>query len=202
MDDTKSKTNATKKTSYLPSNIITKIRMIFCDEIRALHPRLILISFITGIIPYYTGTRLRTHILKVAGITIGRGTFIMGTPHMHGFGDIRRRLRIGHDAVINVNCFFDLNAPIVIGNHAALGHEVMLITSSHQIGDKKHRAGQLRTAPITIGDGAWIGSRSTILPGITIGAGSIVASGSVVTKDVLPHTLVGGVPARVIRDID
>jgi|APCry1669189070_1035195.scaffolds.fasta_scaffold00001_24 maltose O-acetyltransferase len=202
MDDTKFKTKATKKTSYSFIDIITKIRMVFFDEIRTFQPRFIFINFITKIIPYYTGTRLRTYILKVAGINIGHGTFIMGTPHMHGFGDIRRRLRIGHDAVININCFFDLNAPIVIGNHAALGHEVMLITSSHQIGDKDHRAGHLRTAPITIEDGAWIGSRSTILPGITIGAGSIVAAGSVVTKDVLPHTLVGGVPARMIRNID
>jgi maltose O-acetyltransferase len=82
-----------------------------------------------------------------------------------------------------------------------LGHEVMLMTSSHEIGSDEHRAGPLYTAPITIKDGVWIGSRSVVLPGVTVGAGSVVAAGAIVTKDVPPHTLVGGVPARIIREI-
>jgi len=64
------------------------------------------------------------------------------------------------------------------------------------------RAANLETAPIVLQDGAWIGAGATILPGVTVGSGSIVAAGAVVTKDVLPNTLVGGVPARHIRDLD
>ncbi len=191
-----------KKIAHEPTGLTTKIRTVIREEISEFHPRMILVRSITGIIPSYAGIRLRRHILKLAGIDIGRGTIVMGTPHMHGLGDIRRRLHIGCDVVINVNCFFDLNASITIGDHAALGHEVMLMTSSHHIGGREHRAGQLSIAPVTIEDGAWIGARSTVLPGVTIGAGSVVAAGAMVTKDVPPHTLVGGVPARVIRVID
>ncbi|MBV4357845.1 hypothetical protein KTO63_11845 [Parasegetibacter sp. MAH-26] len=59
----------------------------------------------------------------------------------------------------------------------------------------------MKKAPITIEDGAWIGSRVTILPGVTIGEKSIIAAGAVVTKDVEPYTLVGGVPAKIIKHL-
>jgi maltose O-acetyltransferase len=63
------------------------------------------------------------------------------------------------------------------------------------------RAGDLKAEPVTIGDGAWIGARATILPGVTIGGGAVVAAGSVVTRDLPANVLAGGVPARVIREL-
>jgi maltose O-acetyltransferase len=176
--------------------------MVIREEAGALHPRFILMNLIGSLIPHYVGARLRRGLLKRAGIVVGRGTIIMGMPRMHGAGDIRHRLHIGGNVVINVGCFFDLNAPVTIGDHVALGHEVMILTSSHRIGSEEHRAGPLYTAPVTIKDGAWIGSRSIVLPGVTVGAGSVVGAGAIVTKDVPPRTLAGGVPARVIRVID
>jgi maltose O-acetyltransferase len=125
----------------------------------------------------------------------------MGTPRLYGPGKVLQQLRIGDHTIINIGCVFDLNGKIIIGDHVGVGHEVMLLTSSHQIGGTIHRAGPLFTAPITIEDGAWIGARSVVMPGITIGAGSIVGAGAIVTKDVPPNTMVGGVPARVIRII-
>ncbi|NTU65300.1 MAG: hypothetical protein HGB05_18340 [Chloroflexi bacterium] len=64
------------------------------------------------------------------------------------------------------------------------------------------RAGATFSAPVTIQDGTWLGARCIVLPGVTVGRGSVVGAGSVVTKDVPPNTLVGGVPAKVIRSIN
>lgn len=197
-----SKTDVTKQTLYEDNELRAKIGLVLREELGSFHPRLRLITLITGLIPHYVGARLRRRILKVAGIKIGLGTTLMGTPYMYGFGDILRRLHIGSHVVINIGCIFDLNAPIHIGDHVALGHEVLLMTSSHHIGCATHRAGSIYTAPVMIEDGAWIGSRSVVLPGVTIGVGSVIGAGAIVTKDVPPHTLVGGVPARVIRVID
>ncbi|NNJ11086.1 acyltransferase [Chloroflexales bacterium ZM16-3] len=201
MDNTEK--NLTRSDDLTPTahEIITKIGQILHEELSPLQPRLILIRFMTSLIPRYAGTRLRAHILRAAGIQIGHGSILMGTPLLYGEGKIIRQLHIGGYTVINIGCVFDLSGPIMIGDHVAIGHEVMFLTSSHQIDKAIHRAGPLFTAPITIEDGAWIGARSVVMPGITIGAGSIVGAGAIVTKDVPPNTMVGGVPARVIRTI-
>lgn len=86
-------------------------------------------------------------------------------------------------------------AKITIGTKVAISREAFICTASHDI-LKANRP--LTTAPITICDGVWIGARATILPGVTIGEGAVVAANAVVTKDVEPWTVVGGNPARVI----
>ncbi|MBX0328820.1 acyltransferase [Oscillochloris sp. ZM17-4] len=157
---------------------------------------------ITSLIPRYTGIRARARILKVFGIHVGHGSTIMGTPFLYGSGDIYHRLCIGDNVVINIGCTFELNEHINIGDHVAIGHEVMILTSSHHIDQTVHRAGPLFTAPVCIENGAWIGARSVIMPGVTVGSGSVVGAGAIVTKNVPPNTLVGGVPARMIRAIN
>ncbi len=78
----------------------------------------------------------------------------------------------------------------------------MLITSTHEIGPHQYRAGKDTTRPITIGDGVWIGARAVVLPGVTIGNGSIVAAGAVVNRPVGSNVLVAGVPARFVKHLD
>ena len=85
---------------------------------------------------------------------------------------------------------------ITIGTKVAISREAFICTASHDI-TKANRL--LVTAPITIGDGVWIGARAIILPGVTIGEGAIVAAGAVVTKDVEPWSVVGGNPAKFIK---
>lgn len=87
---------------------------------------------------------------------------------------------------------------ITIGNGVFIAEGVLIRDSDGHniISDKSHR----NKAPIVIGNHVWIGSRATILKGVTIGDGAIIAAGAVVTKDVPPKTLVGGVPAKVIRE--
>ena len=80
-----------------------------------------------------------------------------------------------------------------------IGHNVVLATLNHE--ENPEKRGNLIPAPIKIGNDVWIGSNATILSGVTVGSGAIVAAGAVVTKDVEPNTVVGGVPAKYIRDI-
>jgi maltose O-acetyltransferase len=82
-----------------------------------------------------------------------------------------------------------------------LGHAVTLLTIDHEIGNAYKRCGLSHSGPIVIGNGVWIASNAVILPGVTVGDGAVVAAGAVVTKDVAPNTLVGGVPARAIREL-
>ena len=75
----------------------------------------------------------------------------------------------------------------------------MILTSTHELDIKEHRAGRLQLSPVNVGDGVWIGARAIILPGVTIGAGAVVNPGAVVNKDVAPQTRVGGTPAVPIE---
>jgi acetyltransferase-like isoleucine patch superfamily enzyme len=81
-----------------------------------------------------------------------------------------------------------------------IAHKVNLITAGHPVEPDQRRA-YLTAEPITIETNVWIGAAATILPGVNVGAGSVVGAGAVVTHDVPPATLVAGVPARVIRDL-
>ncbi|WP_301844410.1 acyltransferase [Rhodococcus pyridinivorans] len=109
------------------------------------------------------------------------------------------KVSIGRRSSVNYRCLFDNRAPVTIGANVGIGAEVQFITSGHETDDPICRAGKGYTAPIIIEDGVWIGSRATILAGVTVGAGAIVAAGAVVNRDVPPHTLCGGIPARVLK---
>jgi len=180
---------------------VSNLPRVISEEIGQLHPRWFLAQFLITFLPDYTSTRIRTQILRMAGFKIGRGTTFWGKPYISGGGDLVQRLVIGEDCGINIHCLFDLGTSITLGKGVHLGHAVMLLTTSHEIGPSTQRAGPATTAPISIGDGVWIGSRSLILPGITMGTGAVVASGSVVTKDVAANTLVAGVPAKQVRHL-
>ena len=99
---------------------------------------------------------------------------------------------------MNFNSTIRCRDKITIGNHVYIAEEVLIRDSDDHdiISDKSH----ISKKPINIGNHVWIGSRATILKGVTIGDGAIIAAGAVVTKDVPPNTLVGGVPARVIKE--
>ena len=109
-------------------------------------------------------------------------------------------IRVGRNVFINQNCtFYDLGG-LDIADDVMIGPNVSLITSGHPLEPSQRRA--FTTAkPIAIERNVWIGAGATIIGGVTVGENSVVAAGSVVTKNVPPSTLVGGNPARVIRSI-
>ena len=109
-----------------------------------------------------------------------------------------RNISIGHHTNINPNCLLDgRNAKLSIGNYVDIAPEVMVWTLEH---DPASPYFESPSGDVIIGDYAWIASRAIVLPGVEIGEGAVVAAGSVVTKDVLPFTIVGGVPARAIGE--
>jgi maltose O-acetyltransferase len=190
--------------SPFKKNRITKMRNLgqaAIDETEGLHWRLMLAQLLMAPLPPYAGSRLRARLLTLAGFDIGKGTVVWGRIMLTGSGNLYQRLHIGEACWLNEGCHLDLSAPIHIGNRVALGHQVLLMTSTHEIGSPVRRAGEFVTRPIRIEDGAWLGSRCTILPGVSIGEGAIVAAGAMVTKDVLANTIVAGVPAAVVKQL-
>ena len=105
----------------------------------------------------------------------------------------------GKDVFINSGCHFQDQGGIIIEDGSFIGHNVVLATINHDLDPTNNRKN--RYAPITIESHVWIGSNATILPGVTIGEWAAVAAGAVVIKDVLPYTVVGGVPARVLKTV-
>ncbi len=130
--------------------------------------------------------------MRLAGFDIGYGSAFWGWPTVVGPADRRSRLHIGEHCGFNVRCFFDLEDEIRFGNQVSVGHEVMFLTHTHRVGLPAQRAGERVTAPSVVHDGAWLGARSTILPGVTIGAGAVIGASVVVAEDVPEHTLFMG----------
>ncbi|VXC55325.1 conserved hypothetical protein [Sphingomonas sp. 8AM] len=138
--------------------------------------------------PY--SSRMRAYIYRGLSLYFGTAPSIKGGCRINGFG-----LRIGNRVFINRSCYFDLSAPISLGDNVVVGHHTQFVTADHDDGGPERRAGPVKRQSIVVEDGAWIGCRCVILPGVTIGHGSIVAAGSIVRKDVPPNTKVAGVPA-------
>lgn len=112
-----------------------------------------------------------------------------------------RRVRIGCGTFINRGCLFNTPAPVTLGEKVNVAMGVMFITGSHELAPMPRRAGEQTSAPIQVGDGAWIGARVTVLGGVTIGSGAVIAAGAVVTEDCKPDALYAGVPARWVRNL-
>lgn len=143
--------------------------------------------------------RFRRWYYRRMGIRIGRNTTI----NMNQYILTPQSLAIGDDCHINRGCLLDARGYLEIGNNVSISYGVKLMTGSHDSSDSRFPGKYL---PIRIGDNAWIGVNATVLQNVKIGEGAVVAAGAVVTKDVAPYTIVGGVPAKVIgernKDID
>lgn len=113
--------------------------------------------------------------------------------------DCGKNIHVGKNVFINMGCKFQDQGGIYIGDGTLIGHNVVLATLNHA--KSPNDRGTMVPAPIHIGKHVWIGSNATVLPGVTIGDGAIVAAGAVVTRDVPENTIVGGVPASVMRHL-
>ena len=115
------------------------------------------------------------------------------------YTDCGKNIKIGKNVFINSGCRFQDQGGITIDDGALIGHNAVLATLNHNPDAEKRD--NLLPAPIHIGKRVWLGANVTVLPGVTIGDNAIVAAGAVVTKDVQPNTVVGGLPAKVIKHI-
>ncbi|HIW90986.1 MAG TPA: sugar O-acetyltransferase [Candidatus Corynebacterium avicola] len=113
--------------------------------------------------------------------------------------DFGRNIRFGRNVFVNSGCRFQDQGGLTIGDGALIGHNTVIATLNHAM-DPARRA-DLEPAPVVIGEDVWIGSNSTITPGVTIGDGVVIGAGSVVTKDIPAGMVAVGSPARVIREV-
>ncbi|MDE6579116.1 MAG: sugar O-acetyltransferase [Ruminiclostridium sp.] len=144
---------------------------------------------------YHTPEEIREIMGRLTGRKID-GTFRLFPPFYTDFG---KNIKIGKDIFINSGCHFQDQGGIDIGDGALIGHNVVLATINHDLDPAMKRANHY--APIKIGKHVWIGSNVTVLQGVEIGDWAVVAAGAVVTRDVPPLTVVGGVPAKVLKTI-
>ncbi len=130
---------------------------------------------------------------RLFGMSIGRGSTVYRTP------EIRKpsRIEIGHNTVIGTGAVLDGRGGLRIGDNVNLSSGVWVWTMQH---DKDSADFAAEAAPVVIGNRAWLSCRTTILPGVTIGDGAVVCAGAVVTSDVAPYAVVGGVPAKPIGE--
>lgn len=155
-----------------------------------LHGFKFLSLLIIGRVPSHVARKM---LYRSMGMKIGRNsTVYMGAEVRHPAA-----ITVGDNTIIGHDAILDGRHGIHIGNNVNFSTGVWIWTVQHDHNDPDFRD---VGGPVVIGDNAWVSCRTVILPGVTIGEGAVVAAGAVVTKDVQPYTVVGGVPAKKIAD--
>lgn len=144
-------------------------------------------------IGYVPSHHIRRFFYRLFGIKIRRSSTI----HMGARFYDPRNISIGEDSIIGERVVLDGRAKLIIGSHVDIASEVMIYNSEHDVDSEDFHA---LSSEVVIGDYVFIGPRAIILPGITVGEGAVIAAGAVVTKNVAPYEIAGGVPAKVIRE--
>lgn len=145
---------------------------------------------LVGKIPCHISRRF---FYRLSGIKIGKGSTI----HMYARFYEPKNIEIGQDTIIGEFAVLDGRDKLKIGNHVDIASEVMIYNSEHNINDTDFKT---LNGKVIIEDYVFVGPRAIILPGITISKGVVVAAGAIVTKDVPPYAIVGGIPAQIIGE--
>lgn len=115
--------------------------------------------------------------------------------------DNGRNIHVGENFLVNYNVTILDIAPVKIGDYVMIGPNTLITTVNHPLSPRKRRQHIGQAKPVTIGRDVWIGGNCTILPGVTIGNNVVIAAGAVVTKDIPDNCVAGGIPAKVIREL-
>jgi maltose O-acetyltransferase len=153
-------------------------------------------NHIVGHIPFFA-VRMWWY-RHIVGVQTGRDSSVCMGCYWYFYRPLGRNpqpMILGDNTIINRRCTLDGRGGLRLGNNVSISPEVMFITSQHLKDDPDFG---VEDRPIVIEDYAWVGSRATLLPGVTIGKGAVVAACAVVARDVPPFTVVGGIPAKVI----
>jgi acetyltransferase-like isoleucine patch superfamily enzyme len=145
---------------------------------------------------YRTPAEVRALFERLIGAPVDSSFWLL-PPFYTDFG---QNIRVGKDVFINHCCEFMDRGGITLEDKVLIGPKVNLITINHPVEPSQRRS--TFCAPIVIGRNAWIGAGASVMPGVTIGENAIVAANAVVTKGVAANTIVGGIPAKVIKTID
>lgn len=169
--------------SEIFGKVIIRINNIFLEfEVFLLH--------LVGLVPCHC---FRRFFYRLAGIKIGKGSTIHTGARFYD----PRNINIGEDTIIGESVILDGRDKLTVGSHVDIASEAMIYNSEHDVNDESFSA---KNSPVKIEDYVFIGPRVIILAGVTIGKGAVVGAGAVVTKDVPPYAIVGGVPAKIIGE--
>lgn len=158
--------------------------------------RLFVASKIMTLLPETRFFAFKSRTLRWAGVKVGSNVRVCSSTTILGDGF----LRIGNNVWIGSQTMIVASASVSLGSNIDIAPRVFIGTGTHEFDEEGFRAaGAGVSHPIVIEDGVWIGAGATILAGVSIGANSMVAAGAVVNKDVFSRSLVGGVPAKLIR---
>jgi maltose O-acetyltransferase len=142
-------------------------------------------------------SNFRFYLLEFAGLRMGAGARVLSDVFFSS-----EKCEIGTGSFINQGCHIDVTAEWVrIGKNVQIGPSVNIITSSHEISRTECRAGKMAAKSVTIEDGCWVGAACTILPGVTVANGCVLAAGTLVRKNTEANGLYAGVPAVLIRKL-
>lgn len=168
-----------------------------------LHIKYWVVDIICKILPLFTNGSIRAFLYRKAGFNIGQGTYIMGSIELlSGNPHFYSNLTIGSNTLFSSHVTINLDGKVVIGDNVTIGPFVRIYTATHEIGPSNNRCVRYPVAKaVIVEEGCWIALGATILPGVRIYHGSVVAAGAVVTKDVPPNSLVSGVPGKVVKTL-
>lgn len=168
-----------------------------------LHLKYRIANEIAGWLPEFVSGAIRGRLYRLCGFKIDESAFIIGNLTLiSGQAGFYNKLSIGAGAVIGDHVTINLDAEVHLGENVSLGPRVLIYTGSHQIGPgSNRRVSTVLAKPVKIEKGCWIGLAAIVLPGVTIGQGSVVAAGAVVTQDVPPNSYVEGNPAKVVQKL-
>lgn len=154
-------------------------------------------------LPQFSGGSIRALLYRLVGFKIGRGAYIMDSLELlSGSPNFYSNLTIGSNTLFSSHVTINLDEKVIIEDNVTISPFVRIYTGTHDIGPSSNRCKRNPIAkPVIIEKGCWIALGVTILPGVRIGRGSVVAAGAVVSKDVPPDSFVSGVPGKVTKTL-
>lgn len=148
-----------------------------------------------NVVTYLPGHRVRNNYLRFFfRVKISKNAYVGRGQEITGY-HTGASLRIGNNTIVNRNCYLDGRSGLTIGNNVNISFNTTIITLQH---DHNSPDFACEAGPVIINDYVWVGAKAIILPGVTVGEGAVIAAGAVVTRNVPPYTVVGGVPAKPI----
>jgi maltose O-acetyltransferase len=181
---------------------VKRVLRALSEELAGVRPRLRLMTAVVELLPSGMFPRLRAAVYRRFGMSLGPKVVCFAPLRFGWYGEVYQNLRVGERCFFSHNVAIDATAAVTFGTGVSVGHDVSIVTASHDASDPSFRAGAVQPKPVAIGNGVWICAHAKLLPGVRIGDGAVIGAGAVVSRDVAPNTFVAGVPARLVRVLD
>lgn len=178
-----------------------RLKEVWFVEFSQLRWRWLFVGLLARALPEGRFTGLRTSLIRAMGLGIGPGTRFSGMPRVQSStpGSIRSRVSIGANCSFGAGVILEFGEALTIGDGTSLADGAVILTTTHQLGPKEHRAGAPVKTPVVVGANVAIGANAIVLPGATIGDNARVMPNSVVNGAVASGVTVSGIPARPLR---